>query len=313
MKKLTLALACASTLALFAADFSVATFEGGEEVLGKTVGGKTDAGGTNGDIYWQYVGASNSEDSSVVTAYGGENLPAPTGSQLSGTPGSNYLNLSTEGGTLWRSVNPNSANLGAEETITAAGIYVDTMVQFTATEGDDTPEVGSDDQIAIWLKSDGEGNTCLCVRAAQAHDTGTSSTFEPKTYVLADTGSVKAGQWYRLTVKAIADADQRMALNESYSTGITGFQIYLDGELLHTEDKTYTEGYMGLACDAGEWGWLTVGQDADDKVIALLESGSVFPSLKGEVTSATFQAVGFKGSGAIDDLKLTDENPIPPA
>lgn len=311
MKKMMFAFACASTLALFA-DVAApkADFEGYGANVDK-IGGFDDTGSDNGDIFWSFLGATGTTDGSSVKSYNGDNLAKPEKVDV----GDNYLELSTEGGTLWRSLNPadNGTVLGDEETVAASGIYVDTMVQFTPTEDGGVPEIGGDDQLAIWLNVDADGNTNLCVRAAQAHDTGTSSTFEPTTYVLAGTSDIQPGQWYHLTVKTIADVDQRMARNEAYSTGITGFLISLNGQILHTETPTFTEGYLSLACDAGEWGWLDESQDGD--VIDLLESGTVFPSLKGEVTASTLTAVGFKGSGAVDNLQITteDPNPVDPA
>lgn len=312
MKKMTFALACASTAALFAGTIHQATFEDYSKGF-SGLSGKDDAGSNSTSVYWTYLGGG-ADDGSTVKAYKGaddpDNLDKPAGTQLSGEVGDKYLELSTEGGTLWRSVNEaTDTALGAEKAVDATkGLYIDTMVQFTPTEDGGAPEVGSDDQIAIWLNVGEDGKTNLCVRAAQAHDTGTSSTFNPTTYVLAGTENVQPGAWYRLTINAIADVDQRMAKNEGYTTGITGFQILLDGVPLRTESKTFTDGYMALACDAGEWGWLEEGRD--DDLIDLLESGTIFPSLKGEVTASSLTAVGFKGSGALDDLTITDENPI---
>ena len=312
MKKLTLALACASTLALFATDFSVATFEAAG-LLGKTVGAKDDAGGTNGDIYWQYKGASGSEDSSVVTAYGGENLSAPTGSQLSGTPGDNYLNLSTEGGTLWRSVNPNASDLGAAQNIDdAKGLFIDTMVQFTATEDGGTPEIAQDengnyiDKLAIWLAAEEGKAPALCVMGCAMTTEGSGRNevpvATPTTFKLTG-ADIQAGTWYRLTVQAIKNIVDQNGFQGDF---VSGFVVRIDGKPLSvaapetvcdSKFTTYYEG--GLAGDAA----------------ALIAAGQFIPSLTGyqNEDKSALQAVGFKGSGAIDDLKLTDENPITPA
>ena len=312
MKKLTFAFACASTLALFAAP--VATFEG--VAPGFTgLSGKTDAGENGNEVYWQYMGASGSEDGSVVTAYGGENLPAPTGPQLSGTPGSNYLNLSTEGGTLWRSVNPNSADLGAAQNIDdAKGLFIDTMVQFTATEDGGTPEVAQDengnyiDKLAIWLDKSADEQTqeetlSLCVLARSYDIVNEDIANKPTKFVLkpADGSelAIDAGAWYRLTVKAtkvVDHADFAM---------IPGFRIFVNGKAM-----------KAVAAPVGAGMAEAIGALLSQENAGLIANNELFPSLQTMGNGgdpATLQAVGFKGSGAIDDLKITDENPIPPA
>ena len=301
MKKLTFAFACASTLALFAAPISVATFEA-QDLLDKTVGGKTDAGGTIGDIYWQYVGASGSEDSSVVTAYGGENLPVPTGPQLSGTPGSNYLNLSTEGGTLWRSFNASPSDLGAAEEV-GERLYIDTMVQFTPTEDDSDPEMATEDKLAIWLhkSTDADGNTTVALKVrAGYYDEGMSHRVA--TYTLNTAKPVVEGTWYRLSVKAIDNILENEDLGLKYS----GFEIRIDGELAKASVPTMHETMVSglqeselLSSDAVAS--ITAGQFIVSKVQAT-------PGV-----ATTITAVGFKGSGAIDDLVTTHDDLFVPA
>lgn len=312
MKNLTFALACASTFALFAAiDVPKADFEG--YAAGAKVADEVEPGSQS--VYWLYDGASGSEDGSTVKAYGGENLPAPAAG------GQNYLELSTEGGTLWRSLAVGNTHgegiggrLGAAQALPAGGLYIDTMVQFTPTEDGGAPDTAPGDKLAIWLNVDSSGAapvTNLMVKAAQWDDNGTASSFVEKTFVLTGAGDINPAKWYRLTVKAIADCDQRMKKNQGYDTAITGFQIFLDGskEPLKATEDTFTAGYLALAKDAGEWGWLQQGQD--DDVINLMESKTLFPSLMGAETAATLQAVGFKGSGALDNLAITEAEPQP--
>ena len=296
MKKLTLALACASTLALFATDFSVATFEAAG-LLGKTVGAKDDAGGTNGDIYWKYDVVSGSADGSVVKAYGDQTPPRPTG-QLSGTPGDNYLALSTEGGTLWRSVNPNASGLGAPQAIAKEGqIYIDTMVQFTATEDGNAPDVDSADKLAIWLDADTEAGTKTLKVLANAFtfgEDGPAPQTTPFALVPADgsTLAIEPGAWYRLSVKSVANV-----LKADAPGTIQGFQIRVDGKLMKAA--------------SGEPFAPAFGDFLDDTYkTAALTDKTVFASLQQMGNSGdpmTLTAVGFKGSGAIDDVVITED------
>ena len=285
MKNLTFALACASTFALFAAiDVPKADFENYTEKTGWTVANKDEPGRLY--TYWLYDGASGSEDGSTVTAYGGENLAAPTTGDAAGDK---YLALSTEGGTLWRSLAAGNTagtdiagKLGAAQALPAGGLYIDTMVQFTPTEDGGAPETTGDDKLAIWLNVDSSGEapvTNLMVKASVVDDQGTRT---PTTFTLTNAGAVKAGKWYRLTVKAIGDITE--------SDDVPGFQVLLDGTLMVADKMTVTEEYAEL-----------LGNDD-------INSKTVFASLS---SAATLQAVGFKGSGALDNLSISETEPQP--
>lgn len=304
MKNLTFALACASTFALFAAiDVPKADFENYTEETGWTVANKVEPGSQS--TYWLYEGASGSEDGSTVKAYGGENLSAPAAG------GQQYLELSTEGGTLWRSLAVGNTvgegidnKLGAAQALPAGGLYIDTMVQFTPTEDGGAPETTGGDKLAIWLNVDSSGAapvTNLMVRAGFIDDNGVT-TVSPKSYKLITPSPVIAGEWYRLTVRAIKDVSK-----EGSDSCITGFTISLDNSNpLSTDEDTFGTGYLGLAVDQ-DWGWL----QNDEVTLNLLKSKTIFPSLLGKNTLSTLQAVGFKGSGALDNLSISETAPSP--
>lgn len=304
MKNLTFALACASTFALFAAiDVPKADFENYTEETGWTVANKDEPGRQY--TYWLYEGASGSDDGSTVKAYGGENLAAPAGS------GQNlkYLELSTEGGTLWRSLAAGDTSgtdiadkLGAAQTLPASGLYIDTMVQFTPTEDGGAPDTTGGDKLAIWLNVDSSGGapvTNLMVKAGHVYRAG-SEVVDPMTFVLEGTSGVVPGTWYQLTVKAIPDVTKSIADGER-STGVTGYQILLDGQVLSTTATVFESSYIDWAYND----WL---EEADKN---LLQSGTVFAGLDGFVTAANLQAVGFKGSGALDNLSISETAPSP--
>ena len=81
------------------------------------------------------------------------------------SPAANYLELSTEGGTLWRSINPISVTqgetttygLGTDQDIATDGTYLDTLVQFTPTEDGGAPELDAADKLAMRDEPHGEG------------------------------------------------------------------------------------------------------------------------------------------------------------
>lgn len=307
MKKLTFALACASTFALFAeitapkADFESPTYTVGDKVVGE--GSPAETGGT----FWFYDSTSSSEDSSTVKAYGGDNLAAPT---TGDNPGTQYLELSTEGGTLWRSlaagntVGTDIANkLGVAQALPAGGLYIDTMVQFTPTEDGGAPEVAPGDKLAIWLNVDSSSGdapvTNLMVKAGAYDEEGTLSS---KSFVLAG-ATVEAGVWYRLTVEAIDDvclAENVFA--EFYK--MPAFVIKLDGAILASAESAFNATFVKQLKDNA----IISAETAAD-----IGAGRVFPSLVAGTPgqSSTLQAVGFKGSGALDNLSISETAPSP--
>ena len=310
MKKLTFALACASAFALFAADIGAPKagfekYEAGAKVSGEV---EPDSQST----YWLYEGASGSEDGSTVKAYGGDNLAAPT---TGGDAGEKYLELSTEGGTLWRSLaevkTDDGGTLGAAQDVPDGGLYIDTMVQFTPTEDGGKPETVEGDKLAIWLNVDSSGDTPvtnLMVKATRLDaDIGNEEVLSAEAvYTLANPGvRVDAGVWYRLTVKAVKNV-----LNENApSEYIPAFQVFIDGNLMAVEgDAVVSDAFITYYSEDASAGL----SDCLGANRELLQAGTLIPSLMGYADGDnSLQAVGFKGSGALDNLAVTDEDPLP--
>lgn len=299
MKNLTFALACASTFALFAKiEVPTAGFESPYEAGNKVVG----AGSLteNGATFWFYDGASGSEDGSTVKVYGGDNLAAPT---TGDNPGTQYLELSTEGGTLWRSLAAGDTSaadiagkLGDAQVIPDGGLYIDTMVQFTPTEDGGAPDTTGGDKLAIWLNVDSSGEapmTNLCVKARQVSGAECDGIVDPLGTIYTITNVVpQPGTWYRLTVKAVSDLT-------SYGL-FGGFQIFLDNTVLVADKMTVDgEAYGTLSGDTSY---------CSTEKLALITEKKVFASL---VDLTGLQAVGFKGSGALDNLAISEKDPLP--
>ena len=296
MKKLLFASALCATAALFADVNSYTGFESFPTDGTTPLGGNNDQGEQSSPIYFVYEADNQSEDASTVKAFGvDENLPAFSYSALCGVPNffkadqanNRYLDLSTEGGTLWR-------NLYADGSTTAwdygqdGAIYFDTMVQFTPTEDGDTPNVTSDDKLAIWLNVDEDGHTNLCAWAAVYN---TDNTAYATNFILQTASPVEAGQWYRLTVEAIADV--------AGGEGVPGFKIYLDGQLLGSDKQAVT--------------WEVGMEPSSDPEFLkdVVTNKVVFCALPvvGGSTDALISSVGFKGSGKLDDLTFGQEVP----
>ena len=126
--------------------------------------------------YFCYQGE---QDGSLVKTFGDDNAATPTITRPNyfasqELTNSKYLELSTEGGILWRSIAPVSGSgsactLGTAQAVAETGTYLDTLVQFTPTEDGGAPELDEEDKLAIWLNVDSSGAapvTNLMVRAA---------------------------------------------------------------------------------------------------------------------------------------------------
>lgn len=278
MKKLMFAAAIAASAAAFADPINAVSFENG---------GDYNANGANS--YFYFAGES---DSSVVSNDATTASTTKRTEWFKNANNANYLALDTEGGTLWRSLNTITSttvgedttyDLGEAQAVAATGTYLDTLVQFTVTE-DEAPEVSAGDKLAIWLQA-GEGTTNLMVKAAVVDDLGgTTAT----TFTLSSV--VEPGNWYRLTVKAIADITDEEK--------IPGFQIYIDGVLATSATPTLTSDYLEIL-------------DTDSHY-ADLAAGKYFASLV-KMNSLALQGVGFQGTGAVDEIVWTEDNPFPAA
>ena len=269
-----------------------ATFANGDTEKDESGNDKTSTGPF---FYFDGEGDASSVKLFTTGDAGAANCPRPYYFQ-GVSPAAKYLELSTEGGTLWRSINaitetkggegePTTYGLGTGQAIAADGTYLDTLVQFTPTEDGGAPELTQDDKLAIWLNVDSNGVTNLMVKAAVL-DLENSAPPAPTTFTITNK-AVSAGQWYRLTVKAIPD----IAAGEGYP----GFQIKLDNQLLVSDTLTMTAESISLV--------ESTGADVTD-----LQNGAVFASLGGMDDNPTLQGVGFKGSGALDDIVWTEDD-----
>ena len=317
MKKLMFATALVASAAAFAdpTALNAISFEG--YTAGATfVNGATEKGedGNNKTVgpYFFYDGE---QDGSSVKAFGGENAAAPSGTRphyfaSQELADLNYLDLSTEGGILWRSINPISAEgndpvvygLGQGETIAADGLYLDTLVQFTPTEDGGAPELTSDDKLAIWLNVDSSGAspvTNLMVRAGYADAQG---TFGKTNFVLTG-ASVQAGQWYRLTIKAYENILKATIEGEPAELKYGAFSIFIDGT-----EMSAAGGYTLDSAWSAQLSELYL-----EGMASKIQAGSLFVSCVEGVPGepSTLQGVGFKGSGALDDIVWTEVDPFP--
>lgn len=288
MKKLIIAVASALGFAFYANAAAEAptigsTFTAEDLTAGELLNiNADDTGSTDGYRYW--TAAKGATIDSTVTSYDAENNVTERPTDV--VVGNNFLAVD-QSDVLNRHFLSQDANNGPVSIGT--GLYIDTMVQFTAadTAPEVTPEV---DKLIVWLQ---EVEAAEATEETDAVDPATNlvvtagyynnGVLERKDYVISkETVTVNPNEWYRLTIRAIPDI----------GNGTAGFIVYIN------------ENYVAVGKDA--FG-ITVG----GAETALNEAGAVFPSLVGSELNAakTLTSVGLKGTGKIDNLSLSNVNP----
>lgn len=237
---------------------------------------------------WNFVpGPDTVPDASTITAYEGSDVAKPETKLESipdgfATSGDKFLKLSTEDGTLFRNVKTD----GAADQLTNP-VYLDTVVQFTATDPGDRPQATDEDKFIIWLESGEQGNN-LRVRAGEygQGEQGGIVFKGTKLYTLSAEGmAIGPGSWHRLTVKAVANA-----LGEKGT--MPAFEIYIDGTPMASAESAFAEEAL----------------EQEDGMPAGFAARTIFPSMNAE-SAASLTKVGFSGEGKLDDLVITSEYP----
>lgn len=239
-----------------------------------------------GDGFWT---TETADENITVGTYGDDNVAytygnpaANTRTEVFGSAQNQFLKLETEAGkALWRNL---AAEAGGVATVTANDSYVlDTLVQFTAT--DEAPTAGTDDKFILWLKSDeGAGTTNLMVTCGKYDEEGTGIATDengkPVPVTIPLSANVSAGQWARVSVKAI----------QLDAASTIGFVVYVDGQIVSADESVYNIGtpYSGLL--------------TSEEAKSYLAARQIFPSILG--LAGDLSAVGFEGSGSIDDLQI---------
>lgn len=294
MKKLMTVLASAAT-ALFA--FGVAKGDGFTNKAGfesYQAGQKldltlNDSGENASPRYWY---TSSAEDAGDISNHVGEAIAKaliPDGFE---SEGSKYLHIDTSA-PLFRHVSAETEGATATPVAIGDGIYLDTLVQFTAA--DDEFQDGSlqdGDKIAISYVEHEDDATTEEVNEAwtnfviRAGYIGTSEITQKNYKAKLPDGAVfnKDG-WHRLTVRTVPNIDTK---------GNVGFVVYVDQvALVYADDHE------------------TIGIDVELAGVAATVPTSVFPSAVAAsgTGGSTISAASFSGTGAIDDVVFTKDTP----
>ena len=216
------------------------------------------------------------EGAAVVTAY----------EEASTVGGDNFLKLDTGAQRLTRAINEVVGSAADPWSVVDDGqVYLDTMVQFTATDTAPAPAEG--DKIAIWLREiegaeEGTMVTNLMITAGYMAGGSVGEALDVSNYV-ADV-DIEVGKWYNLQVKMLQGIDATEEI-------VPGFVIYIDGQIVRTADAVLDgEFALGEEAQAYSSGDLT----------------GVFPSMISTATdgdlACSLTSVSFQGSGAIDNV-----------
>ncbi len=299
MKKIITAMAAAvSALITFSAahadQISGTSFESSEyEELGPRTIGSLITTTESENKYWfsTLTGDDLTADAGVITnasPYTGTSRPdAYSGDNTK------YLSLDTSA-PIYRTINANDGSADITSltgTAIGDGLYLDTLVQFTAADTVFEADALADgDKIAISYVESDDGITNFVIRAGYVNGSSVIQT----NYIMNSFEFDKTA-WHRLTVRTIAD------VGTESKTAPVGFVVYVDGNALtySTEVAAGDETFVGgLNSTASTYLY-------NSEIHALLPSAIAY----GGTGYSTLSAVAFKGNGAVDDISFTQVKP----
>lgn len=316
MKKLLIMLsAVALATGAFADEEQTATLTSGTETFEGFV---LDEGPVNistntisdGKKLWYSAGNADEGETGAVTAYAdGDTKPANGAAS-----NANYLNVSTTTGTpLYRKLvahdNQEGLDADSDSVDIGTGIFVDTYVQFSGSES--APELPPDSKLVVWVQAidfddkntaedtsdDIQGSTNLIVTAAMLSDAGVPTATN---FVIETAADFDFEDWHRLTIRSIKEIT-------SAGSMIAGFTVFVDGvqlaakatQIAGAEAVTYHD-LMGAYAYA---------DNLTDEAKAFYNNRQLFVSLVRNLNpnAQKLSAVGFDGSGKVDDVTVSDD------
>ena len=308
MKKILTILASATTLFAFGDLPTGTSFEALAEGS-KTVGAivyTDDTGDQDGTNKYWYSEAPATDELGVITNdVAGSGVSRPD--MFAGSENENSKSLQIETTSpLFRTALPNTGFDGENVHPVAIGdgIYLDTLVKFTAADDVFSGDLTDGDKIAIeYVEREAETNvvgdvtnvvdaiTAFVIRAGYVRADNSNLGIDQKNYLADVPSGFDKNEWHRLTVRSIANV----------GGGYVGFVVYLDQVPLEyaTSDAAGDATFVGnLAGDIKT-------NFYNDDIHALYPS-VVDPN---ELTGQTITAVAFSGNGSIDDVVFTATKP----
>ena len=281
MKKLMVAVVSAASAIFAFGDLPHgADFEANGYVVGESFTNylnKADDGvATTGGRYWQ---SSGEEIGSIAT----NELGGPVGVDVvpdyftNAVSNCKYLQLDSGKTRLLRNI---ASDGTAVSMSTGDGIYLDTLVKFSAASSLLDSDFETGDKLAIAYVGELDDGNYLSNFVVRAGFIGELLPTNYCAYV-PDIATFDVEGWHRLTIRTLTNIDGKNR---------AGFKIYVDGtNLVYRTDKE------GFAAAAGF---------ADD-------THTIFPSAleAGQTDADTITAVAFAGNGSIDDVVFTTTKP----
>ena len=281
MKKIMVAMVSAASAVFAFGDLPHgADFEANGYVVGESFTNylnKADDGvSTTGDRYWE----SSGEEIGNIAEYTGT---GPLGVDVvpdyftNAVSNGKYLQLDSGKTRLLRNI---ASDGTAVSMSTGDGIYLDTLVKFSAASSLLDSDFESGDKLAIAYVGELDDGNYLSNFVVRAGFIGELLPTNYCAYV-PDIATFDVEGWHRLTIRTLTNID-------GYNRA--GFKIYVDGtNLVYRTDKE------GFAAAAGFTD----------------ETHTIFPSAlaAGQTGADTISAVAFAGNGSIDDVVFTTTKP----
>ena len=282
MKKLMVAIVSAAS-AIFAfgdlphgADFEAEGFVVGESFTNYL--DKGDGAVSEGTLYWE--ASISGEEIGTIAEYTGtgrigvDDVPDIYTNALTNAK---YLQLDSGKNRLLRNI---AEGGDAVPMSTGDGIYLDTLVKFSAASSLLDSDFESGDKLAIAYVGELDDGHCLSNFVVRAGFIG-NELLPTNYYAYVPNTTIDVEGWHRLTIRTLTNID---------GNGRVGFKIYLDGT-----NMVYDTNKPDFAQSAGF---------ADD-------THTIFPSaVETDVPNFNaISAVAFAGNGSIDDVVFTTETP----
>ncbi|MBO7683369.1 MAG: InlB B-repeat-containing protein [Kiritimatiellae bacterium] len=293
MKKLLAMMsAVAMAMGLYAADpgaLSGTSFEG----LGD--GTPLDINGTTGELIAGTSGYWTTNGTDTLTVRYSDSLQESSvyrAAAFSGFSNTNYLEVKTE--SLTNYVSRYIKNTPEDRKVSIGErLYFDSYVRFTAFDGDQVIDLGTDGKLAIWIKevepetSGDPTTTNLVITAGYLLD---SETHSVSTNYDCTVGGITVGDggWHRVTVMAVG------SIYTSAKRVTPGFVVFVDG--------------IPASCEAAKG--ITSTENLTNVAKYYNNVNQLFPSADQDSTEYDkISVVDFAGQGDVDELVFTKTAP----
>ena len=172
-------------------------------------------------------------------------------------------------------------------------VVFNAKLEFSACDRLEVPELAAGSKFAIWLYGDG-ATTNLYVTAGGVYDSN-KGVNTPTNYCLD--ANVQAGEWCQVTVRGIRDVSK----NSTSVGALMGFTVFINGVQASCVDEDYLEKLPTIS-------------DARPDMKYYVANKHLFPSIMpagNDPKSSKISAMGFLGTGKVDDIAIKAGGDVP--